>query len=62
VKKSPGSYDIAPFRDKLTIHSTHPAARQRGFTPIPRGANGDNFPQDWMDFVTGVIERSRETR
>jgi hypothetical protein len=28
----------------------------------PEWDNGDNLPQDWIDFVAGVIERSRKTR
>jgi hypothetical protein len=28
----------------------------------PAWDNGDNLPQDWIDYVAGGIERSRKTR
>jgi hypothetical protein len=28
----------------------------------PEWDNGDNLSQDWIDFITGVIERSRKIR
>ena len=57
----PGTYDTAPFRDKLTIHPVR-LQHANGVYRDPEWDNGDNLPQDWIDFVAGVIERSRKTR
>ena len=45
----------------LTIH---PVVLQHanGVYRDPEWDNGDNLPQDWIDFVAAVIERSRKTR
>lgn len=57
----PDIYDTPPFHGKPTIH---PVTLQHanGVYRHPQWDNGDNLPQDWIDFVAGVIERSRNLR
>jgi hypothetical protein len=68
------AYEYAPSEMLLSINGTV-AVRIRaakwivvvlqhanGVYRDPEWSNGDNLPQDWIDFVAGVIERSRKTR
>jgi len=58
---APDTYDTAPFHGKLTID---PVALQHanGVYSDPEWTSGENLPQDWIDFIAGVIERSRKIR
>jgi hypothetical protein len=57
----PDAYDTAPFHEKLTIH---PVSMQHanGVYSDPSWSSGENLPADWIDFVAGVIDRSRKIR
>jgi hypothetical protein len=61
VPEVPDTYDTAPFHGKLTID---PVALQHanGVCSNPEWTSGENLPQDWIDFIAGVIERSRKIR
>ena len=52
----PNAYDSGSWSRKLTIN---PVTLQHN---NPERDNGENLPQDWVDYVAAVIERSRKTR
>jgi hypothetical protein len=57
----PDAYEDSSWPRKPTID---PVMMQHanGVYRDPEWSNGDHLPQDWIDFVAGVIERSRKVR
>jgi hypothetical protein len=57
----PNTYSSGPPFDKLSID---PVTMQHanGVYANPEWSSGDHLPQDWIDFVAGVIDRSRKVR
>jgi hypothetical protein len=57
----PDAYDPGSWPRKITINPIT-LLHANGVYRNPEWDNGDNLPQDWIDFVAGVIDRSRKVR